>query len=261
MKFQTYVSMMSGVVSEEYANYYNLLELKKEFQINGYVNLKGLFKEPLSKIYLEEAERLNQYSDIKDFIMPGYQSPRKLSVIGGQKILNNSPMFSLLYLDNSIKNTIETIVGAKIYHITHKEEFMVVNFLEKIGSTHGWHLDDPKFALVAILKAPKENEGGWVEVIPNWTQFCKKFKFDKKIDVIKAIEYAENNGFVKKITHNAGDVYLLNAGDCMHRVAPITGEVNRIVVNMAFDTRTNVNYGDTANFLYGQAEEGQINNV
>lgn len=251
MNFESYISMMGGVVNDNYKDEKHLDDLRSKFHSDGYVRLPGLLKNKLSSIYLDEALRLNKYCDACDFMMPQYNTPRILSVIGGQKILSRSSMFSMLYLDFSIQELVSLVVGKHVYHIHHKEEFMVINYLEKKGGTHGWHLDDPRYALVLILKAPDVNDGGWLEVIPNWDKYCRSLKFDPEEDVTPAIKYAVENDKVKKIRHCTGDVYLLNAGDCMHRVAPITGEVSRIVLNMAFDDRETVSYGCTADSLYG----------
>ena len=47
-------------------------------------------------------------------------------------------------------------MGAAVYSVNHKYEFMVSNMLSASGNTHGWHLDDPRLALVIFLSVPED---------------------------------------------------------------------------------------------------------
>jgi hypothetical protein len=100
--------------------------------------------------------------------MPGYETPRRMSVCGGQVIVSHSPYLAMLYFHRQLRFLVQRIVGVPMHSVPHVDEFMVVNRLKGVGQTHGWHLDDPKFALVIVVDTPPRDSGGFVEVIPNW---------------------------------------------------------------------------------------------
>lgn len=254
MNFKDYMHLSGDIVNPQYKDPAACNELATAFEQQGYVTMPQFFMPEFFDLVVEESIRLSKIRNEKEFTMPGYETPRLLSVIGGKQILNNSFVFSALYINAEVKSVLSSIVSRSLFNVDHEEEFMVINFLEKKGGTHGWHLDDPQYALVVILQAPAQSEGGYLEVVPNWKAFCASINKDPLFDTNEAVRIAYENDKVKRIYHNAGDCYILNAGDCLHRVAPITGETHRIILNMAFDHRQEIEYGETANLLYGNAE-------
>lgn len=252
MDFKDYFSLTDSIVNNVYKENGVRQGLAEEFEAQGYVKLPNFFVDDAFCLLQREAARLSRIKVEKEFMMPGYNTPRLLSVIGGKKILDNSFIFSALYLNREIKAVLSDIVGKELHSVDHEEEFMVINFLEKRAGTHGWHVDDPQFALVTILNAPPKTEGGYLETIPHWEQFCYNLGLHPVNDATKAVEIAYQNGLVRKIYHHTGDCYFLNAGDCLHRVAPISGMSHRIIMNMAFDSRQKIDFGYTADILYGK---------
>jgi hypothetical protein len=254
MDFQDYMHLTANVVNDTYKDELHCKMLARIFGDQGYVTFPNFFKEEFFKLLQDESSRLSKIRQERKFTMPGYETPRYLSVIGGKQILNNSFVFSAVYVNSEIKAVLSSVVNKWLFNVDHEEEFMVINFLEKAGGTHGWHVDDPQYALVIILQAPQAAEGGYLEVIPNWVKNCRDLGLDPITDTKKAVDIFYDQGKVKKIYHNTGDCYLLNAGDCLHRVAPITGDTNRVILNMAFDHRQSIEYGYTADILYGNKE-------
>jgi hypothetical protein len=58
-------------------------------------------------------------------------------------------------------------------------------------------------------------------------------------------------GLVRRVDLDSGDAYVLNAGECLHRVVPITTpNMHRCAVNLAFDDRLQPIFGSTAKLLY-----------
>lgn len=254
MEFSEYLSMAGKVVNEVYTSEGLCESLADKFAEQGYVNLPNFFTDDYFEILQRESVRLSKIKVERDFVMPGYNTPRLISVIGGKQILKNSFIFSALYLSAEMKSVLSSIISKQIFNVNHDEEFMVVNYLEKASGTHGWHLDDPQYALVVILRAPAASEGGYLEVVNNWEDFCGKEGFGPVADTNEAIEVCYKQNLVERIFHNTGDCYLLNAGKCLHRVAPISGVTHRVILNMAFDSREQVEYGATADILYGNKE-------
>ena len=230
----------------------DLADMHEQFLRCGYVKLPGFLSEAALDFLCCELQRLEANASRRVFEMPGYHSPRNLSVLGGRAIRECSPFLYRLYHHSALRSTVEAISGRPIYSCIHEEEFMVANFLQASGDTHGWHLDDPPFALVIFAEAPEPGQGGDVEIIPNWVDLCRRKGRRPDKEVWDLIEWASENHLIERHHHDAGDAYLLRADLNLHRVVPITASgARRCVLNMAFQTSPDTVYADTADLLYG----------
>lgn len=253
---EKHLSLMLGeIVSDDYKCVSKISGLSKQFKRDGYVALPSLFNNEVMDFLKLEVGRLDAHREYRDFIMPGYDSPRNLSVVGGQKILNLSGLLLLLYAHSDVRNLVEGITAEKIYTINNVNEFMVVNYLEGPGHTHGWHLDDPCYALIIIVDSSYEEEGGCLEYINDWPEICAR----NGLEPISSLMESEVVRFKsRKDKFITGDCYLLNAANCLHRVTALKRQGSRrVALNMAYHNSMHVNYGITAKMLYGE----QLNSV
>lgn len=190
----------------------------------------------------------------RELIMEGYETPRKMSALGGKRILEESPFLWMLYSHYDLRNVIRNIVGVEIYPCRHRKEFMVGNYLASSGSTHGWHLDDPAFALIVIFETPPVELGGSVELIPGWLEYCEDSGVSPEENVQPLVSRASEADLLKTKPHVSGDLYLLRADKSMHRVTGLLKDgVRRAALNLGFETTPRPEYGLTASILY---EEG-----
>jgi hypothetical protein len=128
---------------------------------------------------------------------------------------------------------------------------MVLNFLTGPGATHGWHLDDPPFAVVIFVEAPPPEQGGLLELIPNWEKVCEQLGVPPQTGVNPTVKWCQDQGLVKQFHHIAGDVYVLHAGLALHRVTELIGDnARRVVLNFAYERNPDTTYGNTASILY-----------
>lgn len=240
----------SKIISDQYRDPEIILKISEEFQHKQFVKLPDLFIPPVKKIAQENLDYLHSLRSRKDFIMPEFNTERKMSVVGGSKIINLSLALIALYANQDLRDTLSKIIGNHIHTVKHAEEFMVVNFLDGDADTHGWHIDDPQYALIIITEAPPPRCGGDLEIIPNWSSFCSKNNFSQGTQTKDAVKKALLEDRIKRLQLASGDCYLLNASQAFHRVTPIIGKGSRKALNMAFDSRRFRNYGDTAQILY-----------
>jgi len=231
-----------------------LADMRDEFLRCGYVKLPGFLTPAALRFLKAELRRIEIGAARRTFEMPGYCTPRTLSVLGGRAIKTQSPVLFRLYHHSALRSSVQRIAGRSIYSCQHPEEFMVANFLQRSGDTHGWHLDDPAFALVLFIDAPAEGQGGEVELIPNWTDLCRRKGRRPDADISDLITWSGDNGLVETRHHDAGDAYLLRADINLHRVRPINGDgARRCVINLAFQASPLANYANTADLLYANA--------
>lgn len=128
---------------------------------------------------------------------------------------------------------------------------MVANFLNRRRGTHGWHLDDPAYAMIMFFDAPPEGQGGSLEFVPNWHSFCERHGFDPEKNVAPAAEIARAEGLIQTRHHVREDAYLLRADKCLHRVTELQREgIHRAAINMAYQNIPFQVYGESATALY-----------
>ncbi|THF56230.1 HalD/BesD family halogenase [Pseudothauera rhizosphaerae] len=240
----------SPAIADHYRDPDVLANLHRQLKAKDFVKLPDFLLPSAYDVVAQNLEYLHSQRIRKEFVMPGFNTERRMSVVGGKRVTDLSLQLIALYGNHDLRRTISTIIGAHIHTVCHEEEFMVVNFLDGEADTHGWHTDDPEYALILITESPGENGGGELEYIPDWHNFCTNNGLDPVSKINTAIELAFSLGLAESSKLAAGDCYLLNASNALHRVTPIIGNGRRKALNMAFDTRRFRHYGETAYLLY-----------
>lgn len=224
---------------------------RQSLKVDGYSKLSNLFSNELFQQVKDEVVKLKDLAFSKKFKMPKYNTARFLSTIGAKLIAKNTELIPFLYYDSNLKDILEEITEEPLFHVNHEEESFVVNYLMGIGQTHGWHLDDPKYAFVTVFDMPHVDFGGHVEIIKDWKAICSELNIGPQ-ETLKGVEFAEKNKLIKKVQLKPGESYILNAADCLHRVAPMEANSIRSALNLAFHPSTYVSFDGTADILYGR---------
>jgi len=243
----------SSSLPEKFLRDSALIKLRLGFARHNYVALPGLFSTPSTFAPLvAEVGRLEQFATKKNFVMPGYNTPRVMATVGGRVIKRESPFLTAMYASSILAPLVSEIAGRQVFPCHDPNEWMVINWLEGPGKTHGWHLDDPAYAMVIFVEAPQPGQGGEAEFITDWRRLCQCLDHDPERDVESVVQGCRELGLINVKTHAAGDAYLLRADRCLHRVAPITSEgVRRVILNLAFEAKPETyRKGVTATYLY-----------
>ncbi len=141
------------------------------------------------------------------------------------------------------------VAGQAVHPCRHPEEFIVANFLVNERDTHGWHLDDPAYALVVVLEAPPPDRGALLELVPDWQRVRQRYGVDRTIDELVGL--ARTDGLVRTVHHRSGEAYLLRSDRCLHRVTELaSGARPRSSLSLAFQDDPLTEYGETATALY-----------
>jgi hypothetical protein len=251
------LSLIMDLISPQYQEKWYQAQLARQFQRHDYIKLPNLFTPTAFAVLKEELDELEKFSKQRDFVMRGYETPRIMNVLGGAQLLRDSEVLWTLYGNHQLLGLLENIIGGEVYPCRHPNEFMVANFLLAPGSTHGWHLDDPAYALITVLDAPPTADGGGlVEFIPNWRKFAEANNAAAEENVEALVELARQQNLIQQKHHAAGDAYLLRADECLHRVTPLNVEgVRRAVLNLGLEATPNPTYGFTASELYGTGHD------
>ncbi|HAN90734.1 MAG TPA: hypothetical protein DCQ33_01465 [Nitrospira sp.] len=244
--------MDSSSVLSTQLHRWNLTELSQEFRAHDYVKLPDLLDHQGFLLLRQEAASLQRFATRHDFVMEEYCTPRRLATIGGSTIAAHSPLLRSLYLLPELWRILEAIASTRLYRCRHPEEFMVLNYQDQTDDTHGWHFDDPAYALVVFLEAPAIGHGGLLEFIPRSLQAWTDLGNQSTSNVSAIVARCRKGGLIQSRHHEAGDAYLLRADRALHRTTELWGGQRRVVLNMAYEATPNPHYGSTATRLYGQ---------
>lgn len=245
-------ALIDGPLNAAYRNASQLGDLSARFRNDGYVKLPDLLSCATTEILRREIAALEPLARKRDFVMAGPDTPRVMSVLGATQLLSCSAALAILYVHFELVRLISQVADAAVHCCRHPEELMVCNFLLYGGSTHGWHLDDPAYALVVVLEAPEPDSGGELEYVSDWHNVCRRLDRDPRGPVQPAISHASTQGLVRSAHHRAGDTYLLRADRCLHRVAPLASpKGRRVALNFAYERTTTAAHGHSATVLYG----------
>lgn len=244
-------NILMDLLSPHYRDLGVLRDLSQEFLANGYVKLPNLLHENVFTAICDELLQQVPFARGRKFLMGGYETPRFMSVIGGSTLRLATDITWSLYLHWEIHQLLNQLCGMPVFPCLHPDEFMVANFLLHVSETHGWHLDDPAYAVIIVCEAPPAQKGGVLEYIPNWCDFCSRLGVspDQKVDI--PVEEAYKQNLIMTAHHLPGDAYLLRADQVLHRVSGLNSEgFRRIVLNLAYEATPNPTYGHTASMLY-----------
>ena len=250
-------SLIAGPLADPYASDEPVDDLRARFAADGYVKLPGLLRDEPLEILRREVAALEPQARARDFVMAGPRTPRVMSVLSATQLLGGASAPGLLYVHFELVALVARIAGTAIHRCTHPEELIVCNFLLAPGSTHGWHLDDPPYALILVLEAPAPGRGGELEFIPGWADLNHGLGLDPDGPVEPGVAAARAEGRIRREAHRSGDAYLLRADLCAHRVAPLRAPGSRrVALNFAYESRAGASYGNSATVLYGPQDPG-----
>jgi hypothetical protein len=103
------------------------------------------------------------------------------------------------------------------------------------GDTHGWHFDLNDFVVSILLQAPEA--GGTFDFVPNI-----RSDDDESYEAVASVLDGESPR-VRSIKVEAGTLLLFCGRRAIHRVAPIRGQVPRVIALFSYDRRPDVRYG------------------
>lgn len=248
-----HLALLVQLLNDRYRQPWLLAELRREFARTDYLKLPALLAPAVFALLHAEIARLLPFAQPKHFTMTGYDTPRIMHTLGGSRILRHSPALAALYAHYDLRHLLQTITHAELFPCRHPDEFMVLNCLRSTGATHGWHLDDPAYALLLVFEAPPAEHGGLLEFIPAWPRWCAQHAAAPTAALAPLVEQARAAQLVQVRHHAPGDAYLFRADECLHRVTELyDASVPRVVLNLAFEVTPQPHYGLTASLLYGE---------
>jgi hypothetical protein len=206
------------------------------FKQDKYVRFPGFFKPETFALLSAEVERLRKLLIRRDLMMEGSNgTARKMSTLGGHVVAEYSTLVPLLYNDPDLLAFLGGVAGEDVLVVPDPIENVVLNVLHRPGDVHGGHIDTYAFAFNVFIEGPPEDAGGALEFVPSST------------------DPADLEGpDVRRVWHQANDCYFLKTDEAPHRVAPLTRDAQRTIINMAFANHATLNLASySSSSLYG----------
>jgi hypothetical protein len=209
---------------------------REAFERDKYVRFPGFFTPDAFALLADEVERLRRLAIRRDLQMEGSGgSPRKMSTLGGHVIAEYSTIVPQLYSDPGLLTFLGGVAGEEVLEVPDPVENFVLNVLHQPGDIHGGHIDTYAFAFNIFIEGPPEDAGGALEFVPGSDQ----------LDDLQGPK-------VRRVWHQPNDCYLLKTDEAPHRVSPLTREMRRTIVNMAFANHATVDLASySSSVLYG----------
>lgn len=200
---------------------------RHKFDRHGYLKVTHLIDERIKILVMSEARHLfEKHAKRRDVhIESTGNTPRYLSNVPRATIAEHGAVIPAVYHSKYITNFIQAITNEEIIGIPWIDDEFIINSQHKAGDTHGWHWGDYPYTIIWIVQATPLHTGGLLECVPhtNW---------DKNNPRIEDLLVANP---IDSYFHETGDVYLLKTDTTLHRVKPLTEDVQRIILNTAFE--------------------------
>lgn len=219
-------SSVSSFTEEEVAKF------TKEFAAKGFVRVPNFLpKDLLNNLVNDCDEIVERMGKDKNLLMKSTgNTPRRMRTVGQHVLAEESQYIPQIYASEALRNFLTRMAGQEVYRAPWSPEEYVLSNLYRNGDTHGWHWDDYSFAFVLYLKAPTITQGGFV-------QTCGGGSWDKGNPQVNETLL---NGAIHTHRCEAGDAYFLNAQKFLHRVTPIANDGTRLIVNMTWANRADL---------------------
>jgi hypothetical protein len=223
-EFDKDVEKHFNTFSDEY------LDLKKrEFEKESIVCFDAFLPEKLNiKLFEEARNLLSKEKKRRDLqIRVTGNSPRSYFSVNRDSIIDHGEVIPTFFSSEPILNLLSKMNGdERVYRIPFQPEEYIINSQQASGDTHGWHWDDYSFALIWMIDAPEQGNGGMVEYIPHtiWD----------KTDSENCIENILQTHFVRSAYIPKGSCYLMKANTTLHRVTPLLKNSKRTVVVFSY---------------------------
>ncbi len=192
--------------------------------------------------YFASAEH-NVYLSPSD---PGFEQahPRNRTVCSSKGCITTDqiPEESLLhqlYHDDRFKSFLCAVLGEDaLYEYDDPLSSINLHYASQ-GQELGWHFDNSSFAITLLIQKPAE--GGVFEYVSDTRDANAG---DMNFAAVESILNGETS--VSQLEINPGDLVLFRGRNSLHRVTPVSGDVTRLLVVLAYNTEPGIALSESA---------------
>ncbi|WP_177414009.1 HalD/BesD family halogenase [Pseudomonas tructae] len=218
---------VSGVIAwEQLLSGRNMDVLQHTLATEGVVCLDGFLPEDVrQRLALEADGLLDTYGRRVNVLVESTgNTPRKYVSVGRNDVFEHAPLIAGFYSDDNLLRFLELLANNSVIACPYEPEQIVVNRMNEVGDTHGWHWDDYTYSLVLVLEAPQAHNGAQVEYVDG-THWDKKSA---------KVEHYLNTLTVNRLQLAPGFAYVLLGKRVMHRVSPLMSSDLRKIICFSY---------------------------
>lgn len=153
-------------------------------------------------------------------------TPRKYVSVGRNDVFQHASLIRQLYYRPELTRFFRALVGSELIVAPYEPEQVVVNRMDQVGDTHGWHWDDYSYSVVFVLAAPQRDNGAQVECVDGTS-------WDKNA---ARVEHYLRTMPVRSLDLSVGSAYVLLGKRVMHRVSPMLQADTRQIICFTYAT-------------------------
>lgn len=215
------------------------LDLETRFHRDGFVLVRDIVGDAVRQAVREEVMTvLDVEVERRDlYLETTGNTPRFMSVVRSEVIAEHGRLIGSLYRSVPLLKTLSRIAGEALFPCPSRDEEFLITRQEKKGDTHGWHWGDFSFALIWIIDTPPVSVGGMLQCVPH-TRWDKS---NPRIHEYLCASPIATYGF------RPGDIYFLRTDTTLHRTVPLTGDARRIILNMTWAARKDLERAPAGN--------------
>lgn len=205
---------------------YDISLLSDTLRSQGVVQLRGFLPTTLEHVMTREANELLRSCGrrVNVCVKSTGNTPRKYVSVSRNDVFAHAPLVTQFYSNPELIQFLTELTGSDVIRAPYKPEQIVVNQMDEVGDTHGWHWDDYSYSLVVMLQAPARQSGAQVEYVDGTSWDKKSARVQHYLDTMK----------VQSFDLVAGSAYLLLGKRVMHRVTPLLAADTRKIICFTF---------------------------
>lgn len=192
----------------------------------GVVQLDGFLPAIVKDGITQEADELLRECGkrVNVLVKSTGNTPRKYVSVSRNDVFKNAPLIAQLYADPELMRFLAKLTSSEVIPSPYEPEQIVVNQMNEVGDTHGWHWDDYSYSVVFVLAAPSRQNGAQVEYVDGTS-------WDKDS---AQVQHYLNTMPIHSLELKAGSAYVLLGKRVMHRVSPLLRDDTRKIICFSY---------------------------
>lgn len=197
------------LIGEEYSN---------TFTADGIVVLRNFLSDTGIRCLQKEADGMRSESKRIDLTAAWSQNTeRHLRTISGEIIHRIGKHIPRIFSSETLRKFVGEIVGHDVQRYGDERENCVIIELEKLGDTHGGHVDEFGPVMTFILNQVPPNNGGELELLHKNSSI---------------VELEKGNGRVIPLCEK--DAYIMDSANSAHRITALQSDCKRRIFGFSY---------------------------
>ncbi|CAH0386232.1 unnamed protein product [Bemisia tabaci] len=233
-------------------------DCREQLNLHGVLVLRQFLKPEVLQTIIDEGNTLSHlaYRTVNNhnvYLMKPDETysadhPRNREVLSTKSCITDdiipiSSPLRQLYNDTLFKSFLCDVLGEKkLYPYADPLSSINLHYAAD-GQELGWHFDNSSFAVTLLVQKPRA--GGLFQYVRDLRNANAD---DMNYNGVAAV--LENRHSVSSLAIEAGDLVLFRGQNSLHRVTPTKGDITRMLVVLAYNTKPDVALSESARMTF-----------